>query len=548
MHPSTPSENPRDRAAGAERPRGADEITGARPEGHRPGPAHRTDPLRHPEASGALTRTKRAWLLLLLTAVLPGSVQLLIGNRRLGWRALGVTLTVWGCVLAALILLAVHRSWLFSLVTSRFTSLVLIVVLAVLALGWALLFLDALRLIRPALLARGMRPMVALGCAGLMLATAGTLGYSAYLVGVGRGALGNVFSGGSGFEAADGRYNILLMGGDAGADRVGRRPDSMTVFSIDAKTGQAVTISLPRNLQNAPFAQGSPLWQVWPEGFDCGDECILNALYPQVAQEHADLYPDAADPGAEAMKDAAEGITGLRIQAYALVDMDGFADLVDALGGIELDVGGRVPIGGGTNEITGEKNPIDGWIEPGRQHLDGFHALWYARSREGASDFEREARQRCVQSAMLAQLDPANVLTKFRSITDAGQQIVETDIPEAQLGEFADLGLKAKDHELIQYGAGPPYWDDMFPTYPDYDAFRAGVAQVIEGSAEGKTPTPAADDAQAAGPAGVVSAVRPAALLATLSLLPGAGSVQAQDGPAVSTVAELGPNGTCSVP
>lgn len=531
-----------------------DAIEASRGLGDKTRPAHSTDPLRHPEEAGAVTRTKRAWLLLVLTTVLPGSAQLLVGHRTLGRRALTVTLCAWAAVVAAVVLWLVHRTWLISLVTGRFTSLLLILVLALLALGWAVMFLDTLRLIRPGLLARGMRPAVVLGCAALMLVTAGTLGYSAYLVGVGRGALGSVFGGGQGFDPVDGRYNILLMGGDAGSDRVGRRPDSMTVVSIDAKTGQAVTISLPRNLQNAQFSQDSPLWQAYPDGFDCGDECILNALYTNVVQDHPDLYPDAEDPGAEAMKDAAEGITGLPVQAYALVDMDGFANLIDALGGIDLDVGGRVPIGGGTNEITGEKNPIDGYIEPGRQHLDGFHALWYARSREGASDFEREARQRCVQSAMLKQLDPANVLTKFQSITQAGEQIVETDIPEAQLSSLVDIGLKAKDHDLIQYAAAPPYFDDLFPTYPDYDQFRTAVAQVIKDSADGTTPTPLETQAQAAGHAAGSDAatVRTAAQVVTTGSGDHRGAVSMRAAPAtdllVRPAAELGSNGTCSVP
>ncbi|MCP3427015.1 LCP family protein [Rothia sp. AR01] len=499
------------------------------------GRPHLTDPLRHPAQAGAVTRTKRAWILLALTTFLPGSAQLIAGNRTLGRRALTVTFSVWGALILAGLLFLLHRTWLFALVTGRFTSLVLIVALILLAIGWAVLFLDALRLIRPGLLAQGMRPAVLIGCVVLMVLTSGSLGYSAYLVGVGRSALNSIFSGGQAFEPVEGRYNFLLMGGDAGEDRVGRRPDSMTVFSVDAKTGQAVTISLPRNMQGAQFSEDSPLWQVFPNGFSCGDECILNALYPTVAQEHPDLYPDSPDPGAEAMKDAASGITGLDVQAYIVVDMDGFSNLIDALGGITVDVGGRVPIGGGTNEITGEKNPIDGYIEPGVQHLDGFHALWYARSREGASDYDREARQRCVQSAMLAQLDPANVLTKFQSITEAGEQIIETDIPEAQLSSFVDVGLKAKDHELIQYGAAPPYYDDLFPTYPDYDQLRTDISGVIEGSESGQTPTPIA--------------ALPAVALVGLGQQMALGETPEEAGTTdVELAAELTENGTCSVP
>ncbi len=53
-----------------------------------------------------------------------------------------------------------------------------------------------------------------------------------------------------------GRYNVLLLGGDSGADRWGMRPDSLTVASIDEETGKTVLVSLPRNLQGFSFARG----------------------------------------------------------------------------------------------------------------------------------------------------------------------------------------------------------------------------------------------------------------------------------------------------
>ncbi|MGL1831957.1 UNVERIFIED_CONTAM: LytR family transcriptional regulator, partial [Acinetobacter sp. HSTU-ASm16] len=100
------------------------------------------------------------------------------------------------------------------------------------------------------------------------------------------------------------------------------------------------------------------------------------------------------------------------------------------------------------NLDTGLKNPILGWIEPGTQHMDGYHALWYARSREGATDYDRQARQRCVQAAMLAQLNPVAVATKFDELASSGQQILETDIPQSSIGSMVTVATKAKDHEL----------------------------------------------------------------------------------------------------
>ena len=66
--------------------------------------------------------------------------------------------------------------------------------------------------------------------------------------------------------SADGRFNVLLMGGDSGAGRWGLRPDSLTVASIDAITGRTVLVSLPRNMQDFPFADGSVMAEQFPDG------------------------------------------------------------------------------------------------------------------------------------------------------------------------------------------------------------------------------------------------------------------------------------------
>ncbi|CAL8896928.1 LCP family protein [Kocuria varians] len=501
------------------------------------------DPLRSPRFAAPATRTKRAWWLLGATLLIPGSAQLVAGKRVVGRVAVRITAVVWALILLAVVLWFVWRTALVWLLTNSVTSALLMYGLVALAIGWVLLWFDTLRIIRPGLLGDGMRRGVVITTVLAMVLTGGGLGYAAHLVSVARHAVSDIFGGGMPFSAADGRYNILLMGGDAGEDREGRRPDSMTVLSIDASSGQTVTVSLPRNLQNVPFPDSSPMHSVYPDGFNCGDECIMNAVYTDVMQNHKDLYPDVEDPGAQATKEAAEGVTGLTIQAYALIDMDGFASLVDALGGIDMNVGGRVPMGGGTNLDTGEKNPILGWIEPGVQHMDGYHALWYARSREGATDYDRQARQRCVQAAMLAQLNPVTVATKFDELASSGQQILETDIPQASIGSMVTVATKAKNHELQAYAAGPPYYDQSFPTYPDYEQFRSDLADVLK-KASG-------DGAQAGAAGGAASSSAGTGVSAAGGGVTGAGIGTAAVVPAalkVSTEETLSPNGTCSVP
>src|SRR4030095_13559103 len=199
--------------------------------------------------------------------------------------------------------------------------------------------------------------------------------------------------------------------------RVGLRRDSMTVASVDAETGRTVLISLPRNLQAVPFSSDSPLHDRFPEGYRCRDgSCMLNAIYTY-ASEHRNLYPGVQNPGAQATQEAVEGATGLKINYWVLIGLKGFQALVDSVGGITMDAYRRVPIGGGSSKISG-------YVAAGKnRHLNGFEALWFTRSRSDSSDYDRMVRQKCVMRAMLNQLDPITVLTKFNKIAAAGKAV-----------------------------------------------------------------------------------------------------------------------------
>lgn len=144
---------------------------------------------------------------------------------------------------------------------------------------------------------------------------------------------------------------------------------------------------IPRNMQRVPFAADSPLYGPFPNAYDCGVECLISYLYTY-GEEHPELDPDAAaigsTPGVEATRDAVEGILGLTTQYYVLIDMQGSVRLIDALGGIDFDLRERLPIEGG-EDSNGQPINVAGWIEPGPQHMNGYTALWYARSRHGTA-------------------------------------------------------------------------------------------------------------------------------------------------------------------
>ncbi|NUU32031.1 LCP family protein [Arthrobacter sp. C9C5] len=439
-----------------------------------------TDPVRYPSGAASPVLAKRAFLLILMTLLVPGSAQIVAGNRRLGRFALRVTLTAWVLVIVALVLLVVSRPTLINFIANPATSLVLVIVLALLALGWAALFLNTLRLVRPVLLETGTRTAVVVTLVLAMLLSSGSLGYAAYLLNVGRDAIGTIFANGPAMEPSEGRYNFLMMGGDAGADRTGRRPDSLSVISVDAKTGKAAIISIPRNLQNAQFSEGSPMRKIYPDGYDCGNECLINAINTEVTNKYKDLYPGVQDPGAQATLEAVSGTLGIKVQAYVLVDMDGFAKLIDAMGGIRIKAGGWVPISGPTiDEANGIHGMPLGWIPAGENKLDGYHALWYGRSREFVDDYARIARQQCVQQAMLKQMDPATLLAKFEGIVKAGTKVVDSNISASQLGSFVDLAMKSKGQPVSRLTIGPPDFDASFSTVPDFNKIHQAVDKLL---------------------------------------------------------------------
>ena len=444
------------------------------------------DVIRRPRSGSETDRSRRAFLVLLITLLIPGGAQIAFGSRRLGRVALLVTIACWFTLLLGVVLYLFLHGPLLSTLTQPFAMWLGTVVLAALAIGWLILWLDALRLVHFASLAPGMRPVIAVLAVVLMVLTSGGLGYAAKMLNEGRTALGGIFGGGPAIDAdEDGRYNFLLLGADAGEGREGLRPDSIHVVSISQATGESIIVSIPRNFQNAQFEEGSPMREVYPEGYNCGDECIINFLYTEVMNEYQHLYPDADDPGAEAMMDAVSGSLDLSVEGYVMVDMDGFEDLIDAMGGVSVESGGWVPYRG----VRPDGEWGDAWWEPGEYTFSGEEALAYARSRTYSSDYNRIQRQQCIQQAMMGQFNPQTLLTQFSDLMQAGENLVETNLPQSQLGSFLDLAVDVQGHQPQRLTLGPPDFgtsSDLFSTYPDFDEIHQRMEELkaAEESAE----------------------------------------------------------------
>jgi LCP family protein required for cell wall assembly len=478
-----------------------------------PRPAPSVPPRPSPSSAPSGSALRRAILLVLATLVLPGSAQYWWGNRRIGrlaFRVLGVLLVL-ALLLAGLGM--VRSEAAVALLTNGVVLTVVRFGVLVLGVGWLYLVLDAWRLGRPMSLARQGRLVLTAVTAAVFLLASSVIAATANVVAVVHQSVGAIFSSGAAIGTVDGRYNVLLVGGDRGKGRVGMRPDSLTVASVDAETGRAALVGIPRNLQDVPFPEGSSLAEEFPNGYDCGDACLVNALYTWGAENADVLGPDVADPGLEATRLAAEGITGLQIPFTVVVDMRGFTELVDALGGVVVDVGRPVPIGGGTG-------PVIGTIEAGVQRLDGFEALWFARSREGSSDYERMARQKCLTASLARQLSPMAVLANVEALAEASQVLVRTDIPTSDVPGLLQVAQRARGQAIDAVSLVPPLVD---PARPDYDEVHAIVERVLAGE-------PAAGDAATDGPGdgGIGNAGSSASATQTGSV-PGA-SADAEDG------------------
>ena len=440
-------------------------------------------PTRTAADESARVQFRRALVLLVMTVVVPGSAQIAAGDRRVGRIAVRVWLGLVSVTVLGLVIAFLSRSLFLSLVLDQRVLFLGRWIITAVAIAWVVLLLDAWRLGMPLRLPQRRRLAITAVNGALCFVVAGSLLFAANVLAAQNHLIGTVFASEDVSDATDGRYNILLLGGDSGDGREGMRPDSINLVSVDAETGRSVIVSLPRNLQRVPFPDGTVMHEQFPDGFvgeDDDEGFYLNGVSTW-ANDHAELFGDVADPGLLATTQAVEAITGLTVSYHVSINMEGFAQLVDAVGGVTVDVKQRTPKSG-INERT------KGWIEVGEQELNGEEALWYARSRKADNDFARMGRQKCVMNAMVSQLSPQKVLLNVQDIAESSAALLSTDIPASELDQFAGLALEARKNPISTVSIVPPAVDT---TDPDFDVVRQMVTDAIT-TAEGQDEPPSA--------------------------------------------------------
>jgi anionic cell wall polymer biosynthesis LytR-Cps2A-Psr (LCP) family protein len=159
------------------------------------------------------------------------------------------------------------------------------------------------------------------------------------------------------------------------------------------------------------------------------------------------------------------------------VNLEGFKDLVDAFGGVTLNVREPIPVG-----LPHES--YFRYIEPGVRQLDGVETLWFSRARYGSDDYSRMARQKCVMNAMLQQVTPQTAFRNFAKIAKASSEMVSTSIPTSEVNRFLELGLRARSQPVATLSLVPP---QVNTGDPDIDEVHEMVGLAID-RAEGDAP------------------------------------------------------------
>lgn len=268
-------------------------------------------------------------------------------------------------------------------------------------------------------------------------------------------------------EPADGRTNFLLIGVDSAPGRDSALTDTILVVSVDARDESAVMVSIPRDTGFAPLADTS----IYPDG-----------VYPRKINELAaeaqrspelwcpgmvvDADADAVACGVRTLSRSVSLYLGIPIHYHARIDLLGFERLIDALGGVELCLPGRLV----DPQYTDDRRERTGLIlEAGCRRYDGPGALAYARSRQGwiempdgttisQTDFDRAERQQEVLVAIRDELDSGDLIFELPSVLDAVSSTVDTDFPRSRAPALANL---------VPLIAGPSI-DRVVLGYPDY--------------------------------------------------------------------------------
>lgn len=227
-------------------------------------------------------------------------------------------------------------------------------------------------------------------------------------------------------------FNILLIGSDKRPNAVDYRTDTLVIVSVNRTTGTVSLLSLPRDL-----------YVYIPDyGYDRINTASL----------WGDLYK-LNGGGVATLIATLRYNLGLRIDRYAQVNFEGFKTIVDQLGGIEIAV--DCPITDYRLREGANPNVLANYrlftLQPGVHRMDGAFVLWYVRSRNGTSDFDRNRRQQVVLRAMFQALRERGHLEQLPKLWDELTKVVKTDLTLSDLLSVLPIVLSLENLTVRSY-------------------------------------------------------------------------------------------------
>ena len=280
----------------------------------------------------------------------------------------------------------------------------------------------------------------------------------------------NIQDDGAGTEADESTVgvpaiNILLLGTDGRPDEADTpRTDTMMLFTLDPQNQTAGLLSLPRDL-----------WIPIP---GLGYSSKINTAF-QLGESVG--YPGG---GRQLAKDTVSSFIGQPVQYYVRVNFDGFEELVDLIGGVDVVV---------PTTIHDEQYPTSDYgyqtfhLDAGTQHLDGETALKYVRTRNVDDDYSRARRQQQVLRSVADKVLRADMiptlLQKLPRLLYTMRSSIETDIPMATLLELANYGRESSLREVHQLVLDSRYGEETYAEngawilLPDRSLVRSALAE-----------------------------------------------------------------------
>jgi len=253
------------------------------------------------------------------------------------------------------------------------------------------------------------------------------------------------------------KATIMIMGVDERDDDVGRS-DTLMIASIDPKTNQASLLSVPRDTRV----------KIKGHGFD-----KVNAAYAYGKEKLS--------------QDTVENLLGVNVDHYIIINTKSFKKIIDAIGGIDIDVPKRMHYEDPWDDDGGLI--ID--FHPGMQHMDGAKAVTYVRYRDEEGDLGRIRRQQDFVRACMEKIVSPAIIPKLPAVIKEVMGSIETDLSFRQLLEFAGTLKESKANGLKtdMVPGKPLYIEGISYWIPDLNKLRMTVADTLGVSLSGKYKT-----------------------------------------------------------